>query len=234
MFLAIKIQNYCKPIWGSSGILRGGSNETSSLSCLDEFLSVLSTMVLGRLNIPEIKLPKDLKGWLILSFTFKIMETSESCQTIVNTIITERRQWVKRFCLFSFFNSLTMSSLLHSSSTISSLIKLSTFVFKVSNAEVNSSDSVPSFSDSICWCWRNEFGFQIYNLKKQRQKIWRRMIIINEIIMKQVQKGKSRWNSNESRRVILIRTKIQNSEQNQSKHTKKKSTHNEATNQKPQ
>ena len=60
------------------------------------------------------------------------------------------------------------------------------------------------------------------------------MIIINEIIMKQVQKGKSRQDSNESRRVILIGTKIQNSEQNQSKHTKKKSTHNEATNQKPQ
>lgn len=171
MFSAIKSKNYCKPTWGSSGILRGGSTEVSSWSCADEFFSVLSTMVLGRLSIPEIKLPKDLKGWLILSFTFKIMETSESCQTTVTTIITERRQWVKRFCLFSFFSSLTMSSLLHSSSIMSSLTELSTSVFKVSNAEANSDDSVPSFSDSICWCWRNEFGFQIYTLKKQRQTL---------------------------------------------------------------
>lgn len=161
------LQTHVRKFWN----FERGSTEVSSWSCADEFFSVLSTMVLGRLSIPEIKLPKDLKGWLILSFTFKIMETSESCQTTVTTIITERRQWVKRFCLFSFFSSLTMSSLLHSSSIMSSLTELSTSVFKVSNAEANSDDSVPSFSDSICWCWRNEFGFQIYTLKKQRQTL---------------------------------------------------------------
>lgn len=78
--------------WG-----KAGNSVASILCCIAEVVFLFRILA------------RDLNGLLSPSLSFKIKDTSETCQATVRTTMAETRQWVMKFCLFTSFISFTIS-----------------------------------------------------------------------------------------------------------------------------
>ncbi|KVH97837.1 hypothetical protein Ccrd_000035, partial [Cynara cardunculus var. scolymus] len=112
------------PASGSSGILRSCIGEDSMRSLVIDVTEDSSSLPFGLrgFSIPLNTPLMDRNGWLTLSLSVNMMETSDICQAMVTIIMTERRQCVIKFCLFTYLSSFAIFSSSSSSSNLGTFL----------------------------------------------------------------------------------------------------------------